>query len=806
MFEVAIFTDVRAAEAIDGLDGFNFQAVSQGITAQDKDVIKNVLVHRVKVTWSSINPDPLTHPPSFGYLRREDRYLLARGVSIGRTATGRPGNLLTQAVVTGDAQDFSMMRPAQLFGAVNWDLSKAPSKEIDAWPSPLEIEDDFKPESLREMVLSDPWAVQHLPIFLTMMEQTFSDTPKRLAIISADWRQTQLWIALGTLFVAQDTALRLSIWGQVEDPLYGVDADIVSVSPAFGRTFDAAVPNPAINAIDLDKRVLSPIEPSESAIRQARWFTEEEAGPAIEAIELARRWEPVLGAQLASRTSEIVNFEGASTDQEVWRSSVQSLRKLAEAGQSDELLFYGDSLVDVAMTRLFDSEEDALLSAQATCALIAADAHDLAAALVTSALEAFSDRPELRDAWLEAAAASAERSTQLEWEDAGARAHTTSEMSRHAEQLSPQSTLHLLQILSLLNISLDPATARAVQARLTAEALRVPHLLAASDHLPMAQPILNATIDALVTAWRRGDDDALSQLRAGAWDWLPPRVPAPLTSTVVGWLTARDLARLPISERTEQLRRAAYILETWHLVWEDVTIPADLPLLRIWFDRSPTVSDDAAEWLADKIHDYLQSGRNAVTIRSFLQRYSEGAKIQPGTRLGELIAESARIADLATQAGLATDPAPARQFARAVARTPNLYQDLLGDVVLFARNQMDAIVSITEVLGEEWPAAGIEFTLRKRRKSDAGQLARCVCAALKLRSHDRELLTAVTEEFLLSVIDDRRALRSVKEHLGASERSQLEALAKESQKGRLRRSVKRALPGLLARRRKDQDG
>ena len=36
MFDVAIYTDTRANEAIDGIDGFNFQAISEGITAQDR--------------------------------------------------------------------------------------------------------------------------------------------------------------------------------------------------------------------------------------------------------------------------------------------------------------------------------------------------------------------------------------------------------------------------------------------------------------------------------------------------------------------------------------------------------------------------------------------------------------------------------------------------------------------------------------------------------------------------------------------------------------------------------------------------
>ena len=31
MFDVALYTDTRASEAIDGIDGFNFQAISEGM-------------------------------------------------------------------------------------------------------------------------------------------------------------------------------------------------------------------------------------------------------------------------------------------------------------------------------------------------------------------------------------------------------------------------------------------------------------------------------------------------------------------------------------------------------------------------------------------------------------------------------------------------------------------------------------------------------------------------------------------------------------------------------------------------------
>ena len=178
MFDVALYTDTRASEAIDGIDGFNFQAISEGMNAQDRQVIRDTLLHRVVVGWNA-DHDPLDHPPSFAYCGHAGRYYLSRGISTGVTNNGRPGNLLTQAIATSDPDDFGMMRPAQLFGALNWRLEKAPGQRIDRWPSPLAITPEYEAEALRDMIRADAWAVEHFAQFLTMVEEVTSDNPKR---------------------------------------------------------------------------------------------------------------------------------------------------------------------------------------------------------------------------------------------------------------------------------------------------------------------------------------------------------------------------------------------------------------------------------------------------------------------------------------------------------------------------------------------------------------------------------------------------------------------------------------------------
>ena len=268
MFDVALYTDTRASEAIDGIDGFNFQAISEGMNAQDRQVIRDTLLHRVVVGWNA-DHDPLDHPPSFAYCGHAGRYYLSRGISTGVTNNGRPGNLLTQAIATSDPDDFGMMRPAQLFGALNWRLEKAPGQRIDRWPSPLAITPEYEAEALRDMIRADAWAVEHFAQFLTMVEEVTSDNPKRLVVITADEAVATRWIALGTLFVETTRALSLSIRGLVPDPMT-TKADIVAASPDFGPQPDPSVVRAGVTIIDLDRRVLTPITPTEVPARRPR--------------------------------------------------------------------------------------------------------------------------------------------------------------------------------------------------------------------------------------------------------------------------------------------------------------------------------------------------------------------------------------------------------------------------------------------------------------------------------------------------------------------------------------------------------
>ena len=103
---------------------------------------------------------------------------MSRGRSLGKTLTGRPGNQLTQAIVSSNEADLLPLRPAQLYSCPHWRLERVKSTTTEQWQTPLEIAPAFETRALHAMVSEDPWAKSFLPTFLTMVEQALAETAR----------------------------------------------------------------------------------------------------------------------------------------------------------------------------------------------------------------------------------------------------------------------------------------------------------------------------------------------------------------------------------------------------------------------------------------------------------------------------------------------------------------------------------------------------------------------------------------------------------------------------------------------------
>ncbi|WP_051050947.1 GAP1-N2 domain-containing protein [Nocardiopsis salina] len=392
-FEVATYTDVTSSEAIDGVDGFNFQAVSPGLTGEDRQRIREGLLHRVVPSWA-LGHDPLDHPPTCAFTVEGGRSYLALGRSTGTTNSGRPGNQVTQVIAASDPDDFVPYRPAQLYGARRWELEKAPGPELDPWVTPLEIRPEFEADALRSLVVDDEWATRVLPHFLTMVDEAAGPEPVKAVLLHTDLDTVMRWIALGTLFVDPERAQTLRFRALVDDP-WRADAALVGVSPEFGPVdLDSA------NVLDLVGRTVPGIEPSGAAQARAELFLGHDAADALSAVETARRWEPALGPVASLDAARIVAVPGVDTGgARAWRTAVSAIDGLAGAGQEDDLALYGEELGDVAVTHGPTTDEEFTLAGRAVHSTHALGLDEVACGVLVPVLEALTAAPECAGAF-----------------------------------------------------------------------------------------------------------------------------------------------------------------------------------------------------------------------------------------------------------------------------------------------------------------------------------------------------------------------------------------------------------------------
>ncbi|OYN93381.1 hypothetical protein CGZ95_18635 [Enemella evansiae] len=796
MFNVAVYTDTRAEESLDGVAGFNFQSASSGVTAQDRQTIRDQMLHQVVVGWG-VDNDPLAHPPSFAYVGRGDKYFLARGISTGVTDNGRPGNLLTQAIVTSDPEDFGTMRPAQLFGAVKWSLQKQPGKDSPQWAPPLEVEPEFEAEALCDMVKTEDWARGALPTFLTMVEQTADG--KRLIVVSSDAVAAQRWIALGTLFMDRERALKLTIRGMVADPMT-VKGDIVASSPAFGPQPDPTVRRNGVNVLDLDQRITSPIDVSEAAATQAAWFLGQESGTALAAIELARQWEPFMGVGLATEAADIASFQRAGGGARGWMTAMKALLGLGSRGQADELFFYGDALLDAAVTYAPQSPAEWQQAGEALAALVQANTHDLAASLLLSSLEALRGNVAAVRAWL-AGLGRVPAGVRLRWEDIDAREQASMLWHQIVARTPADDQLMALRATHTLDLPLNGVALDTAVAGLASVWAATPQMTVDLDHIAHPERTLSALATHLTRGWGRGEHDLLGD-GAEAWHWLAadPRLDSRLRDNLGRWFVAASLARIPVAERAARVAQAGPLPPaSWFVVFAGVGISRHADVVKAWLDAGNELDQNAQRWLGSKLEELVRSPRPVLRVRSLTNRLADPRVVvsEPGLkRILQEVTEAGRLAVKAKE-----DPGvPNRYIARFAACMPRMapyLADYLGAVILDSPDRAGA-KRLHRASGD-WADVAILDSL-ERRTVTTQSLAQALEIALGLR---RDPATRdVGEDFLISVLDNRHLAKHLDksaEMLRKSCRAELEEFEKEARKGKVGRDLRRVTRMVMGR-------
>lgn len=787
MFEVAIYTDSTPEESLSGSGGFQFQSASPGVAPSDQaSIMSSGLIHVVDPVWIQ-RGDPLAHPPSCGYRAAGERYILARGRSTGDTFTGRPGNQLTQAILTSDIADFTPYRPAQLFGAEDWSLEKAGTKTLQPWATPLAVDKAYEAYALKDALLVDSWARESLSAFLTMIEESFASPQKKLVIVGKDLPLVMKWIALGTLFLDPATAITVTFAAMVKDWL-SKNVNIVGTDPAFGDPPTIGHGTP-YNVFDLARQDRTPLAPSASSVQHASWFLNLDPDDALAAISLARTWEPRLGASVATHAAEVAHLGGSGDPACDRDSALAAIAGLSRDGGDDDLTMYADELVAAAVAQPIDDHDQAALAAEASWGAIHNGIDDHGADLVLQTVQDLREKPELLVTWATASLAA-------ECEPISQRAPVVQGKIDQAlvMALNVAPAEGIADLLLLAGRERIQVPARAVAPaldRFAALCARNPGIAQSNEGRAYRDDALARTLDALLRLLAAQDESAIADLSAGRWDWVKTITRGPLD----GWFAATEIGRREPSQRAEALRSTTTLPpDAWKLVLNGIVLPQDSAVVGAWIRATRVVTADFGDWLVDAVHTALRS----PPLEAARLRRVAVALTPPPARIDSHEAERLVNAvnwlhNLTLQARQAVTSNQNRklfEFAKDLNDFGPLFHREIGELLVESKDQR-AVDELTRAYRDGAVSAMVQHY---RRSLGGPEAARGFATAMYLHSEGNRAQRQAADDFLTEVADSRE-LRAQMENLlpdlDESWGATWDEFVAERKKGRMARNLKR---------------
>ena len=542
MLDILVFTDAKAAESLSGSPGFQFIAHSPGATLTDESIVQDRLQHAVPASLPTVDWEQ--HPATCVYTYDDARLYLSRGSSTGATLGGRPGNQLTVTVMTSDPYSILPLRPAQLYSSTAWNFARPSNQDLPGWETPVDIDEDFDIPGLHSLVVDDPWAVQVLPAALTMLEQTQDERRTRLFIRHPDQALVMRWVALLTRFLDAESALAFEFRVFSDDPLRS-NTHVVGIHPLLSPDLTVEVANSSgVNVIDLERRELSSVTPSESAIRYAKWFIAGDPYEALEAIEVGRRWSRHMNPDLAAAAAELAAMESTrgEVDPVTLRTSLAAITALAMARQTDELEAYGDELADLAASCPPTESADLLSMNDAMWAVSLMGDTELAQSLALASLEWTAARPGFASAWVSALRPAQE----MAWHDENSRGHASVLLATTLNSAGPELLPKAFALAKSLNTGITGEQIAAPIASLVSLWLANPNLVAQSEDWVQSQSIIELVAQNLDASLTSGDRSSIQALAAGSWDFLAPTPwRADPEHPVSRWFAVRELRTAP---------------------------------------------------------------------------------------------------------------------------------------------------------------------------------------------------------------------------------------------------------------------
>jgi hypothetical protein len=199
-----LYTDCAPGTGRGGGGGFQVQAQSPQVDGKGSALATGWLLYEVQNAWV-VGQRPVDEfPPGFahvaaaGYGTGQSRY-------VGKEVMGgRQGNHLADCLVTGDAELYGTIRPAQLYGASFWRADPWPATDCPDYDGDLETGPLLTLDELAGWARGRPGRGRALAGLLSVLEDP--EGP-RAVIVSADPDEAMRWLAAATLLLPQRRAL-----------------------------------------------------------------------------------------------------------------------------------------------------------------------------------------------------------------------------------------------------------------------------------------------------------------------------------------------------------------------------------------------------------------------------------------------------------------------------------------------------------------------------------------------------------------------------------------------------------------------
>lgn len=286
-FGALYYTDCKPGQGLQGVAGFQFQAATPGLAASAMALVQRTALYEPPASWMRDRRPVADYPLSLAHTAADDLYVTAAGRYLGREANGqREGNQFTHAVVTDDAADYALVRPAQFWGADWWASGPAPSTELDPMPEEL-TPGPLEPENVRDRVLATPDGSHRLIALLSAIQHRADpDLRRTIVLVTTDPAVAACWITAATLLLPGPQALRTGFKIFVADAQYG-SHDIVALHPDWAGRWGDTSDGSGLAVFHLDRGKHSTVETTPAAAFWVPRFLTQDVHDVIGAVELS---------------------------------------------------------------------------------------------------------------------------------------------------------------------------------------------------------------------------------------------------------------------------------------------------------------------------------------------------------------------------------------------------------------------------------------------------------------------------------------------------------------------------------------